>query len=169
MPQFNYIWNGLKSAPQPSAQPCLGLDYADSILYVASQPTPTSPSVWVPIGGGPNGGPVIQARLQAINTTVPQSLTITSLAAQMYAISLFMETAGGFGSGHAVVATLTWGSPLTTHTITLSLPMDGGDTTLLETYPLLVAAGAPITIQTEYSGGATNDPYTISARLVQMP
>ena len=150
--------------PVPN-EAALAYDFVGGILWGSSPDT----GAWVPIGGGPNGGPVIQARLQVINTTVPQSLTVTSLADQMYAISLFMETAGGFGSGHTAVATLTWGSPLATHTITLSLPMDGGDTTLLETYPLLVAAGTPITIQTEYGGGATNDPYTISARLVQMP
>jgi hypothetical protein len=87
----------------------------------------------------------------------------------MYAVSLFMETAGTFGSGHTVIATIVWGSPLAQHTITLTLPMDAGDTVIMETYPLLVAAGAPITITTSYGGGATNDTYTISARLVQMP
>jgi hypothetical protein len=165
---IDYIWNGLKSAPQPAAKPCLGLDYADSILYVASQPTPTSPSVWVPIGGGPNGGPVIEAGLQVVNATTPESVTITSLATTMYAVSLFLESAGTALSGHEVIATLTWGSPVTDHTITLTLPLDSAQV-IMETYPLLVAANAPITIQSEYAGGATNDPYTISARLVVMP
>ena len=166
---FDFIWKGNTNVPQPPTSPATGLDNAGNIFYVNSQSLPTAPSVWVPIGGGPGGGPIIQARLQAVNTTVPQSLTITAPASVMYAVSLFLETAGTFGSGHTVIATLVWGSPLAQHTITLTLPMDAGDTIIMETYPLLVAAGAPISISTAFGGGATADTYTISARLVQMP
>jgi hypothetical protein len=160
---FDYVFEG--PPPQSVPQfPATGLDNGGNIFYVSSKS-----QGWVPIGGGVSGGPIIQARLQAINTTVPQSLTITAPASVMYAVSLFMETAGTFGTGHTLVATLVWGSPLAQHTITLTLPLDGGDTIIMETYPLLVAAGAPISISTAFGGGATADTYTISARLVQMP
>jgi hypothetical protein len=173
MAGFNYIWSGLNAQPQPSASPSLGLDWSDSILYVSSRPSPSEPSVWIPIGGGPNGGPIIQASLQAINTTVPQSLTITAPTTIMYAVSISLESIGIGGTGHLIDATLSWTSPSggsngTAHAIDLTLPLDSAQL-VMETYPILTLANTSITMACTYAGGATDDEYTVSIRLVQMP
>jgi hypothetical protein len=170
MSQINYVWNGLNTAPQPPSWPAVGLDWLDSIFYVSSKPSKTQPAVWVAIGGGPDGGPVIQAALQEINTTVPQTLTITAVATTLYAISIYMKAIGTASAGHEVTATITYISAddSDSQSIDLILPLDTANV-VMETYPLLVLAGTPLTLSTTYSGGATNDPYTISVRLVEMP
>src|ERR1700677_4271749 len=169
---FEYIFTGgIASAYQPPSTPVLALDRPNNVLYIASNPTPTTPSVWVAVGGGVNGGPVIQAALQAINTTVPQTVTIKALTTVMYAVSISLESVGNAASGHTVLATLSWTSPTGTgiaHTIDLTLPLDDQQL-VMETYPILTLANTSITMATSYSGGAVNDPYTVSIRLVQMP
>ena len=166
---IEYIWNGLKSAPQPAAKPCLGLDYADSILYVASQPTPTSPSVWVPIGGGPGGGPIILVSEAYVNTTVTHVISITAPATQFYLLSIYMNTPGLGLSGETVTATVNYvaadGSG--PQFITLILPL-GTANVVMENYPLLVLGGEPISVTTVYGGGY-NPEYSIAASIVQNP
>lgn len=166
---FEYIFTGgIASAYQPPSTPVLALDRPNNVLYISSNPTPTNPSVWVAVGGGVNGGPIIQAKLQVVGATTPQALTITSLATVMYAVSVNMEAVGTAGAGHSVVATLSWISPIAAHSLILTLPLDSANI-VVETYPILTQAATAITLSTAYAGGATNDPYTISARLVEMP
>lgn len=117
---------------------------------------------------GPNGGPIIQAKLQAVGATTAESITITAAGTVMYAVSVSMESDGSGGSGHIVTATLSWTSPIKSHSVTLDLELDSPGV-VVETYPILCAASTSITLSTAYAGGATNDPYTISARLVEMP
>jgi hypothetical protein len=114
--------------------------------------------------------PVISKEIQLVNTTVPQAITLVSLATQLYAVSLYLQSLGTAAPGHEVVSTITYTSPTgpTLETITVVLLLDTVEV-VLETYPLMVLGGTSITLSTSYSGGATNDPYTISARLVQMP
>jgi hypothetical protein len=165
---IEYIWNGT-AYRQPPASPALGLDYADSILYVASQPTPTKPSVWVPIGGGPGGGPIILVSEAYVNTTSTQSITITAPATQMYAMSIYMNNPGLGSSGQTVTATVryTAADGSGPQSITLILPLSSANV-VMETYPLLSLGGTAVSITTAY-GGAYNPIYSIGASLVQMP
>ena len=165
---IEYVWNG-KAAPQPAASPCLGLDYADSILYVASQPTAKSPSVWVPIGGGPGGGPIILVSEAFVNTSSTQSISITAPATQMYALSIYMNTLGLGSSGQTVTATVhyTAADGSGAQDIELILPLSTANV-VMETYPLLSLGGTPVSVVTTY-GGAYNPLYTIAASVVQMP
>lgn len=112
--------------------------------------------------------PVISASLQVPMATGPETLTIASPALETYAVSLYLESSGTGAAGATLTATLSWASPLTSHTIALVLPLDSPQI-LMETYPLLVAAATPITLTTAYSAGAAGDVYSISARIVQMP
>ena len=114
--------------------------------------------------------PVVQAELQAINTTVVQTATITVAATTLYAVSIYMAALGTAVAGHTLTANITYtaANGLGVQTVALILPLSSANV-VVETYPLLVLAGTPITLSTVYGGGAVNDPYTISARLVQMP
>ena len=87
----------------------------------------------------------------------------------MYAVSLYAETTGTAGSGHTVVANLIWTSPVGAHQQSVTLHLDGGISVVVETFPILCAARTPITMTFTYGGGATNDPYTYSVRIVEMP
>jgi hypothetical protein len=112
---------------------------------------------------------VIQSRMQYVNTTAPQTISLSATATQMYAVSLFTQAAGTAAGGHAVSTTISYTSALgVPETISVSTPLDSANV-VMETYPLMVLGGTTITLSTAYAGGATNDPYTISARLVQMP
>lgn len=125
-----------------------------------------------PAGIGPGATvPVISARLQAAGTTAPQSVSLFVPTTQLIAVSLFMQCSANAGAaGHTVVCTITGFSPLGAETITIDLLLDqSSNQIVMETYPLLVEGGTTLTLSTAYAGGATNDPYTISARLVQMP
>jgi hypothetical protein len=165
---IEYIWNGT-AYRQPPASPALGLDYADSILYVSSQPTPTKPSVWIPIGGGPSGGPIILVSEAYVNTTVTHVISITALATQFYLLSIYMNTSGSGLSGETVTATVDYvaadGSG--PQVITLILPLDTANV-VMENYPLLVLGGEPISVTTAYGGGY-NPEYSIAASIVQNP
>jgi hypothetical protein len=131
---------------------------------------------WFLIGGGvpativPSEAavPVISQRLQVINTTTPQSVSLTPPTTQMVALSLYGSSAGTGASGHEVIITINYSCELGPETITVSIPLDSR-TIVMETYPLLVIGGTTITLSTAYSGGATNDPYNLDVRLVQMP
>ena len=112
--------------------------------------------------------PVISSRLQEINVTSPLSFSATATATQMYTVSLYMSAPGGAALGHYVLVTIGYTCELGPETITIELNLvDQG--IIMETYPLLCMAGTSVTLTTAYEGGATNDPYNISARIVQMP
>ena len=154
------------SVPNEAA---LAYDFVGGVLWGSSPDT----GAWIPLGGGAGGGPIIQASLQAINTTIPQSLTITAPTTIMYAVSISLESIGIGGTGHLIDATLSWTSPSggvggTSHTIDLTLPLDSAQL-VMETYPILTLANTSITMACTYAGGATDDEYTVSIRLVQMP
>ena len=110
----------------------------------------------------------ISSRLQQLNVTVPLSISLVSPTTQMYSVSLYMSAPGTGAAGHAVFVTISYVCELGPETITITLPLDARGI-IMETYPLLVMAGATVTLTTAYTGGATNDPYNITARLVQMP
>jgi hypothetical protein len=168
---IDYVIRGtpeINKLPVP-VEGAIAYDFVGGILYGTLPLT----GEWVPLGGGPNGGPVIQASLQAINTTIPQSLTITAPTTIMYAVSISLESIGIGGTGHLIEATLSWTSPSggvggTPHTIDLTLPLDSAQL-VMETYPILTLANTSITMACTYAGGATDDEYTVSIRLVQMP
>jgi hypothetical protein len=160
---FDYIFEG---APPPSVpqSPALGLDNGGNILYVSSKS-----AGWIPIGGGLGGGPVIQATAEAVNQTSPTNISIVAAKQVMYAVSLNMETTGTAASGHTVVATLNWTSPLNKHSQPFTLRLDQGILVAVETFPIFCAASTPISVTFSYGGGATNDPYAFSLRIVEMP
>ena len=112
--------------------------------------------------------PIISQRVQALNTTVVQSLTLSLTTTQMVQVSIYASAAGTASSGHEVVMTLNYTCELGAETIVVTLPLDTR-TIVMETYPLLCIGGTTITLSTAYAGGATNDPYNIDARLVEMP
>ena len=86
----------------------------------------------------------------------------------MYTVSLYMSAPGGAALGHYVLVTIGYTCELGPETITIELNLvDQG--IIMEMYPLLCMAGTSVTLTTAYEGGATNDPYNISARIVQMP
>jgi hypothetical protein len=116
--------------------------------------------------------PVVTASVQASNTTVVQGTAITAPAGAptMYAVSIYLKAVGTASAGHKYTETLTYtaadGSG--TQTITLILPLDSANV-VMETYPLLILAGSSLVATGAYGGGATDDPYTISMRIVSMP
>lgn len=115
--------------------------------------------------------PIIQARNQGINVTSTAGTTVSLTAAEtvMYAISVSLETTGTAATGHTVVATLSWTSPIQSHSATLTLHLDGGPVLVVETFPVLCQASTPISVMFAYGGGATADPFTYAVRIVQMP
>jgi len=122
-------------------------------------------------GGPPPAGsavPVISQRLQVLNATTPQSVALTVASTQMVALSMYLSSAGLGAAGHEVVATIDYTCELGPEVITVTLPTDAR-TIIMETYPLLCIAGTTVTLSTAYAGGATNDPYNLDVRLVQMP
>ena len=114
--------------------------------------------------------PVIQASLQEINATTPQNLSITAAKTTLYTASIYMAAAGTASAGHTYTKTITYtaANGSGTQTIVLVLPLDTANV-VMETYPLLVLGGTAITTTGVYGGGATNDPFTISERIVEMP
>lgn len=114
--------------------------------------------------------PVIQASLQEINATTPQNLSITAAKTTLYAVSIYMAAAGTASAGHTYTKTITYtaANGSGTQTIVLVLPLDTANV-VMETYPLLVLGGTAITTTGVYGGGATNDPFTDSERIVEMP
>jgi hypothetical protein len=112
--------------------------------------------------------PVISQRLQLLNATTAQSVSLTPTSTQMVAVSMYLSSAGLSGAGHEVLATINYTCELGPEVITVTLPLDAR-TIIMETYPLLVLGGTTVTLSTTYAGGATNDPYNLDARLVQMP
>ena len=127
-------------------------------------------STWteLPYGFPPSYAPIIQASLDVVNTQVVQSLGITALAAVLYAVSLNMQSAGTASAGHTLTATLAWTSGIGVQTEKIVLPLDSAQIEV-ETFPIYCEASTAISITTAYGGGATNDAYNFSARIVQMP
>jgi hypothetical protein len=113
--------------------------------------------------------PIIQASLQVINTTIPQTLSLTTTATALYTVSIYMKALGTGAAGHTYTKTLTYtaadGSGV--QHITLILPLDSSNV-VMETYPVLALGGTVISTTGAYSVGAS-DPYTLSERIVQMP
>jgi hypothetical protein len=112
--------------------------------------------------------PVISQKLQVLNATTVQSLSLTLPSTQLVQVSLYASSAGTGGAGHVVVITINYTCELGPETITVSMPLDSRNI-IMETYPLLCLSGTTVTLITAYAGGATNDPYNIDVRLVQMP
>lgn len=161
------VFGGTPNNPtsfQAPGQPALGLDFSTGTLYVTSKNTPG----WVLVGGGSQDVPVVQGKLQAVNATTPLSVSVTTTSVSMFAISISLESVGTASAGHLVSAELTWVSPETSHNILLTLPLDSPQL-VMETYPILCAKGTVLTFNLTYAGGAIDDPYTVSIRLVQMP
>jgi hypothetical protein len=121
-----------------------------------------------PSGGG-NGVLVVQSAVIAVGTTVPHTISETADKTTLYAISLFLQALGTGGAGDTVTVTINYASPAgsTPLTITILMHLDSANV-VMETYPLLVQAGTTITLASAY-GGAYADPYTIAAKLVEMP
>ena len=161
---IDYIFEGTPPKLVPGF-PSTGWDKAENIFYVSD----AADAVWVPVGGGVGGGPIIQGSATGVNVTTNSTVTITAAAQVMYAVSLYAETTGTAGSGHTVVANLIWTSPVGAHQQPVTLHLDGGISVVVETFPILCAAGTPISMTFTYGGGATNDPYTYSVRIVEMP
>jgi hypothetical protein len=112
--------------------------------------------------------PVISERLQTLNATTAQSVSLTVPTTQMVAVSMYLSSAGTGATGHEVLVTISYTCELGPEVITVALPTDAR-TIIMETYPLLCLAGTNVTLSTAYAGGATNDPYNLDVRLVQMP
>jgi hypothetical protein len=112
--------------------------------------------------------PIISERLQLLNATTEQSISLTLTDTQMVAVSMYMSSAGTSAAGHEVVVTIDYTCELGPEVIAVTLPLDHR-TIIMETYPLLCLVGTTLTLSVAYAGGATNDPYNIDVRLVQMP
>jgi len=121
-----------------------------------------------PSGPGTLGVPVVQASLQVINTTLPQTVSITAAKTTLYTVSIYMKALGTGGAGTTYTKTLTYtaadGSGV--QHITLILPLDSSNV-VMETYPILALAGTPVSTTGVFSGAPS--PYTLSERIVQMP
>ena len=112
--------------------------------------------------------PTVQASLQAINTTIAHTISISAPLTTLYTVSLYVSAPGTGAAGHTLVVTINYTCELGPEIITVVVPLDAAGITM-ETYPLLVLGGTSVTLSTAYGGGATNDPYNISTRIVQMP
>lgn len=164
---IDYVGNGAPTIPVPP-RGALYYDQVDGILY-GSVP---GLGEWFVIGGGSTGlaVPVIQASVQVVNATAPETLSITAAKTTLYALSVYMKSLGTAATGHTYVKTISYtaadGSGV--QTVALTLPLDS-PSVVMETYPILVLGGTPITTTGAYGGGAVNDPYTLSERIVEMP
>lgn len=119
-------------------------------------------------GSVPGSVPIIQDSIQFVNTNEPHSASITAVATELYAVSLYLDSLGDGVPSDLLTATLSWTQPSTNiiHTVELSLAGDT-DNVQMETYPILTKAGTAITLSTVFS----NNPfhYDVAVRLVQMP
>ena len=122
-----------------------------------------------PSGAGAIGVPIVQSEITAVNTLVGHTISETADVTTLYAISLFMQSLGNGGAGDTLTVTINYSSPAgpTPLVITVVMHLDSANV-VMETYPLLAAAGTAITMTSAYNG-AYADPYTISAKLVEMP
>jgi hypothetical protein len=169
-----YGYEILPEYPALHNTPALGLDLAGGIPRQVQQNFFTiDQAVGTIIApGGVLIVPTVTASVQAVNTTVAQGLSISAPAGvpTMYALSIYLKSIGTAGSGHTYTETITYtaadGSG--TQTIALILHLDSANV-VMETYPLLILQGTTLTMTGAYGGGATVDPYTISARAVSMP
>ncbi len=165
---IDYIGNGAPTLPVPP-RGALYYDQVDGILY-GSVP---GLGEWFVIGGGSVSPavPIIEAGSQGVQaTSVPAELTITAGAIHMYTVSLYMSCVGTASAGHMMTATLAWTTPVGNWSVPTALHLDGGSHTfVMETFPLIASANTPITMTFAYGGGATNDPFDYSVRIVQMP
>lgn len=159
----------IRGTPQANRLPvpneaALAYDFVNNILWGSSPDTGS----WVDIGGGPSGGPIIEASLNAINTLVPSGLSIVAPGTQLYALSIYMKALGTGGAGTTYTKTLSYtaadGSGV--QTITLILPLDSSNV-VMETYPLFALGGTILSAIGVFSGAPS--PFTISERIVQMP
>ncbi len=116
-----------------------------------------------------NSVAVILVSEQFINTTSPETITITAPATHLYALSIYMNNLGLGSAGQTVTATVTYTAAgnAGVQTINLVLPLNTANV-VMETYPLLSLGGTAISVATTY-GGAYNPAYTIAASIVQMP
>jgi hypothetical protein len=112
--------------------------------------------------------PSVQGSLQSLNSTVSRTVSVTAPATGLYTLSLYMSAPGTAAAGHTLVGTISYTCELGPETSTVTMPLDSANI-IMETYPLLVIGGTSVTLTTAYGGGATNDPYNISARIVEMP
>jgi len=163
----------INKATTYSAIPCF---VPANVLWYAAD----TDLIYIGTGVSDNGGspgvvqvgatsiPVISQRLQALNTTTATSISLVVPTTQMVQVSIYMSATGNASSGHAVDTIINYTCELGAETITVAMPLDSRNITM-ETYPLLVIGGTTVTLSTLYVGGATNDPYNIDARLVQMP
>ena len=113
--------------------------------------------------------PILQSSATGVNATTATNSHYLSPIQAMLAVSISMETTGTASAGHTAITTLSWTSPVETHSQTETLALDGGSAIVVETFPILVAANTTTTVAFSYGGGATNDPYTYSVRIVSMP
>jgi hypothetical protein len=113
--------------------------------------------------------PIIQASLDGTFTS-PQTLSITAPLTVLYALSINMKSAGMAAAGHTYIKTVTYTSADGTgvQTINLVLHLDESEV-VMETYPLFALGGTPISSVGTYGGGAVNDAFSLSERIVQMP
>ena len=137
------------------------------LLYIGTGISNSSGSPGVTLIGG--GGTIVLTSEQFINTTSPETISITSPATQMYALSIYMATLGNGTTGQTVTATVSYTAVggIGAQTITLILPLSSANV-VMETYPLLALGGTSISATTAY-GGAYSPSYTIGASIVQMP
>jgi hypothetical protein len=137
------------------------------LLYIGTGISNSSGSPGVTLIGG--GGTIVLTSEQFINTTSPETISITSPATQMYALSIYMATLGNGTTGQTVTATVSYTAVggIGAQTITLILPLSSANV-VMETYPLLALGGTSISTTTAY-GGAYSPSYTIGASIVQMP
>ncbi len=111
--------------------------------------------------------PNIEGSLQVLDTTVPQTVSFVPTVTTLVAVSLYMSNPGAGTAGHTLTVTVSYTCELGAETISIVMTLDVPQI-VMETYPLLCIGGTTISLTTAYTGGAVNDMYSISARLVQM-
>lgn len=122
------------------------------------------------VGGPTPAVPTVTASVQAVNTSVPQNVSITAPAGvgTMYAISLYLAAIGTGSPGSTYATNISYiaANGAGTQVITLILPLDSANV-VMETYPILVLGGSTVTSVGTFTGPAS--AYTISERIVSMP
>lgn len=118
----------------------------------------------------PTSVPLIVNATQLANVNTPQSLSLIAPAAPtgvFYEVPIYLNSRGDGAVGSSATSTLTWtGLSGAVHTAVLIVAGDVASAAQLETFPILVLGGSPISVVTTFA--TTPFHYDIAVRILAL-